>query len=105
MLSRIDRAKQFLPFDALNGLQDALREKEVEYVDKIELSDDKKQELSDKLRNIKVGEKVRVMFYINNQYKEANGKANDINKLEKYIIVDNIKIYFTDILSIKISTS
>ena len=35
MLSNVDRAKQFLPFDALKGLQSALREKEVEYVDKI----------------------------------------------------------------------
>ena len=28
MLSRIERAKQFLPFDAVKGLQFALREKE-----------------------------------------------------------------------------
>ena len=34
MGSRVDRAKQFLPFDALKGLQEALREKEIEYEEK-----------------------------------------------------------------------
>ena len=29
--SRTNRAKQFLPFDALKGLQEALREKEIQY--------------------------------------------------------------------------
>ncbi len=30
-VNRISRAKQFLPFDALKGLQEALKEKEIEY--------------------------------------------------------------------------
>lgn len=30
-ISRLDRAKQFMPFDALKGLQEALRSKEIEY--------------------------------------------------------------------------
>ena len=33
-VSRSDRARQFLPFDALKGLQEALREKEVEILEK-----------------------------------------------------------------------
>ena len=35
----VSRAKQFLPFDALKGLQEALREKEIEHEEKIELSE------------------------------------------------------------------
>ena len=31
------RAKQFLPFDALKGFQEALRKKEIEYIPKKEL--------------------------------------------------------------------
>ena len=34
---RADRAKQFMPFDALKGLQDASREKEIEYEQRKEL--------------------------------------------------------------------
>ena len=38
--NRVARARQFLPFDALKGLQEALREKEIEYEVKKDLSED-----------------------------------------------------------------
>ena len=34
-ISKLDRAKQFLPFDALSGFREALKEKEIEYEEKI----------------------------------------------------------------------
>ena len=43
MVSRESRARQFLPFDALNGFEEALREKEIEYEEKIELTDEVKE--------------------------------------------------------------
>ena len=36
-VNRVSRAKQFLPFDALKGFQEALREKEVEYEEYMDL--------------------------------------------------------------------
>ena len=39
-MNKVARAKQFLPFDALKGLQEALREKEREYEEKKDLSED-----------------------------------------------------------------
>lgn len=100
MLSRVDRAKQFLPFDALKGLQKALREKEVEYVDKIELAEEKIEEISIKLQDIEIGEKIGVIYYTNNQYRKIIGNVFNINILKRYIIVNNIQINFIDILSI-----
>lgn len=38
MLSREERARQFLPFSALSGLENALREKEIEHMAKLEMS-------------------------------------------------------------------
>jgi len=38
--NRGNRAKQFLPFDALKGFQEALREKEREFEEKRELSEE-----------------------------------------------------------------
>lgn len=35
--SRTNKAKQILPFDALNGLQEALRKMEIRYEDRKEL--------------------------------------------------------------------
>ena len=50
-ISRADRAKQFLPFDALSGLQEALRKKEIECEDKIEL-DEGREQIIDENTNI-----------------------------------------------------
>lgn len=100
MLSRVDRAKQFLPFDALKGLQNALREKEVEYVDKIELAEEKVDEISLKLQSIKIGDNISIIYYSNSQYRKSIGNVFNINILKRYIIVNNIQINFIDILSI-----
>lgn len=40
-----DRAKQFLSFDALKGLQDELRKKEIEYEQSEELTEESFMEL------------------------------------------------------------
>lgn len=47
-MNRADRAKQFAPFDALKGLQEALREKEEmhEKKENIELLEEAKEEIS-----------------------------------------------------------
>ena len=44
-MSRVQRAKQFAPFSALKGLEEALAEKEREYEPQAELSDDAAEEL------------------------------------------------------------
>lgn len=44
-MNRTSRAKQFLPFDALVGFQEALREKEIEYEDKKELTEESYEDL------------------------------------------------------------
>ena len=46
-MSREDRAKQFMPFAALRGYEEAIKEKEKIIVDKIELSEEKKNELDE----------------------------------------------------------
>ena len=44
-----DRARQFLPFDALKGFKEAIKKREKIKVDKIEISEDLAVELSYKL--------------------------------------------------------
>ena len=48
VVNRVTRAKQFLPFDALKGLQQALKEKEIEHEEKKELAEDTLTELNNK---------------------------------------------------------
>ena len=47
-----DRARQFLPFDALKGFKEAIKKREKIKVDKIEISEDLAVELSYKLSQI-----------------------------------------------------
>ena len=51
-MNKVARAKQFLPFDALKGFQEALREKEIEYEEKRELSEEVLIELNNKFNQI-----------------------------------------------------
>ena len=57
------RAKQFLPFDALNGLQEALRKKEIEYIPKKELSEELKEEIGCILSSLDIGENIKITYY------------------------------------------
>lgn len=51
-MDRADRAKQFMPFDALKGFQEALREKERVRVPKRILSEEEREELNRELSRI-----------------------------------------------------
>ena len=48
-MSREERAKQFMPFAALKGYEEALREKEKVMVPKVELSEEREAELNQQL--------------------------------------------------------
>ena len=47
-----NRARQFLPFDALSGLKEALHEKELEHDAKMELSDEQIEVISNSILNL-----------------------------------------------------
>ena len=102
MLSREERARQFLPFNALKGFNDALKEKEIEYVEKVELSEDCLNEISEILNLLEVGIKVKIKYYHHKQYIEIKGNINYIDSIKKKILVDNVLINFADILKIVI---
>ena len=65
MASRVSRAKQFLPFDALVGFREALKEKETEYEDKKELTEDSYEELENTLNRLEIGKKAKIKYYKN----------------------------------------
>jgi len=92
-MQRIKRAAQFAPFDALKGLQDALRIKEYEH-DRImqgEVSEEKAKEISDKLLSLKKGDKVEVKYFDDGYYKTVSGSAKLIIE-ERVLKIDKIGI-------------
>ena len=97
----VSRAKQFLPFDALKGLQEALREKEIEHEEKIELSEEILAELNNNFNKIEIGSKVRIKFYKNMKYIEISGIITNIDYIKKKIQIDQKQnINISDIIYI-----
>lgn len=102
-VSRSDRARQFLPFDALKGLQEALREKEVELDERKELSEESIEELSNKLQMVERGNKVRLVYYHQRKYRQIEGGVIDIKVIQKKLILEgDLRINFADIIYVEI---
>ena len=95
----IERAKQFMPFDALKGFKEALKEKEKIIVDKIDLCEDAIIEINNILINLKVGDIVKVVYFKQNEYIEVTGMISKI-KNDFFVIVKE-KIMYNKIYRIE----
>ena len=102
-MPRSERAKQFMPFDALKGLKQALREKEIEYESraKAELSEDEASLISNTLSQIKNGDEVIVTYY-KNGYNHTNSGTVKLKKNDGLLIVGDQEIKIEDIVKIEI---
>ena len=99
---RAERARQFMPFDALTGFKDALKEKGQVHIRRKELSDEANEELSMKLNAIDTNKIVQITYYDGNKYTKIKGKVNKIDKINRTIIVTTSAINFFDIIEIEI---
>ena len=57
------RAKQFAPFATLRGLDETIRQQEIIYESKRDLSEEKKNELDMKLRILAYGMKIQATYF------------------------------------------
>ena len=71
--TKLERAKIFLPFDALKGFQEALREKEKILVDKKILSQEEKEKIANKLMQLKKWMIIKIIYFDNHEYIELEG--------------------------------
>ncbi|MCM1083033.1 MAG: YolD-like family protein [Clostridium sp.] len=97
-----ERAKQFMPFAAVKGYHEALAKKEHITVPKQELTDDMAELLDYKLKSIKIGSMITVVYYHEEEYVKICGMAAKIDNEAKTLTVVDTKINFTDILTIDI---
>lgn len=74
-----DRAKQFIPFAALRGYGEYLKEKERTAEPRRELSEDEAEELSRKMNRVKRGQMLRVKYYDKNGYVTIEGMCSGID--------------------------
>lgn len=100
-MSRENRAKQFMPFAALKGFEAALREKEKIIVEKIELSEEMKEELDRKIRDIHRSDMVKVVYFHDEEYLEITGMVARLDSDARILKVVNTKISFDDIYKLE----
>lgn len=96
-MDRENRAKQFMPFDALKGLREALIEKERILVSKKELSEEEKEELDRRLKQIQKGDMVTVEYFQYSEYSKVTGLVRRIHETSRVFEIDNATISFDDI--------
>ncbi len=98
-----DRAKIFAPFSTLRGLDEAYRQKEIVIIPRATLEEDREQEIDLKLRSIRKGSYVEVVYYTEDGYKKIKGNVGNISG-KKHTLTLSIPIDFGDIYNIDICT-
>ena len=92
-----DRAKQFMPFAAVKGYEEALRAKEKIIVEKIELSEEKKAELDFKLHQINKNDIITVVYFCKGEYIKVEGMVARLDIYARVLRVVNTKIPLEDV--------
>ena len=88
------RVKLFMPFDAMKGLNEALRREEERHEKGINNYD-----IKNEIKKININDKVNVRYFYEFETLELIGLLREKNK--SYIIVSNTKINIDDIDDIK----
>lgn len=101
-MNRTSRAKQFLPFDALEGFRKALAEKEEEYDVRKEFTEESFEELESQFNRLEKGSKTIVKYYKNKKYKEVYGTVTNIDYIKRKIQINGENINVCDIEKIDI---
>lgn len=92
-----NRAKQFVPFAAVKGYEEALRAKEKIVVEKIELSEERKAELDFKLHQIRKNDMITVVYFHKDEYIRIEGMVSRLDADARVLKIVNTKIPFDDI--------
>jgi len=99
-MTQENRAKQFMPFAALTGLEAALEAVEKVTVPKKELSEEMLAELDEKIHVLKKGDMATVIFYEKGEYLKLTGIVARIDESAGILQIVNKKIRFADLTEI-----
>lgn len=102
-LSKESRAGQFAPFDALKGLTDELKRRELKNnsIAKIELSEEQSTLISSTLSSLKRGDLVKITFYYKGFYVTVEQTFQKLDQIEGYILISENKIPLHDLYQIE----
>ena len=105
MMTRKDRAKQFMPFDAMKGLQEALRDREERHsrVARHDISEEQQMQNSEVIMQLEKRSRVAMDFYRAFHDIHDEGVITEISLAYRYLKLNNEKICFEDIYRIEVT--
>lgn len=105
MMTRKDRAKQFMPFDAMKGLQEALRDREERHsrVARHDISEEQQMQNSEVILQLGKRSRVAMDFYRAFHDIHEEGVITEISLAYRYLKLNNEKICFEDIYRIEVT--
>lgn len=101
-MSRADRAKQFAPFAALKGYDEAVQRQEELYCPRPILGEDAQAELDRALRRLRKGDEVTLTYYKNGKCLALRGTVTKIDPAKEEVTIGEKLIAFYDLLNIEI---
>lgn len=96
-MTRAERAKQFLPFSALSGLEERIVRQEFVPEERRLLGEDAQAELDAALRELRAGDTVTVTYYRDRQYWELTGPARRLDPIHRTLAVGETIIPLADL--------
>lgn len=98
------RAKQFMMFDAMKGLTEAISNMEKQCSPKKELTEYRIQEINETLSGLKLGDNVSIIYYCQygNIYKSIKGNFEKLDLYWKEVCVAGTVISISEIDSIEV---
>lgn len=105
MMTRQERAKQFAPFDAMKGLQEALRDREERHsrVERHDISEEDMERNSEVISKLVKGVCIETDCYSAFHDVTKRGRVTEISTVFRYLRLNGEKIFFDDIYSIRIT--
>lgn len=97
-----ERAKQFMPFSPLKGLEDAIVAQEMKVLKRprASISSDQAEMLNRKMQEVQLGDEISLTHYEKGVYVTTFGKIEEINMTKQYIKTNGKNIMFSDIFDI-----
>lgn len=107
MLTRSERAKLFAPFDAMKGLQEALRDREERHsrVRKRELTEEEAEANSRTILKLERGMEIEVFCHLSFHDVVKRGVVTDLDLALRKLKLNDKTILFDDIYAIEIKDS
>ncbi len=99
-MNREDRAKQFAPFAALKGFEEALIRAGTTPEDRREFSEEYLEEMDEALRALHTGDRLRIICYREGAYEKMTGCLRRIDEEQRVIQIGEERILFSDVAAV-----